>query len=478
MRRLPPLLVLLAAALLLAACAAPAPTTAAPTAAHTLTATPHPTATPQPPTASPTPTATPSPTPLPAGLGDLLGQLPAAWATNATYTPATPVELARLAQDLGVEPAKLGQVYRVEAENGAVFWASAETGQTYAIRQVSDYWKYENGEKIDVPAHKEAVEVEKAINDPVEFSHWGDGQVVKVKYADGHEGWLYLNEQGEWAKIYESGFDYEFLSQVARHFEEVKGKTIKEWIGLNMGGGTSKSVIDLEHIRKHPEISWWHVKVGGIFAGAGWVKLVDGGSGLVIVEAFPKYDRNKGENDITLIPIWIGEEKEDRWQSLIGGTDDGRVWFMGDEGDLDSRNKQVVEKIFGDENLGKTMLVGVEIYDVADKMLANNGKQVAHTDSQHLNFELSPKAVELIREGKLTTWGMWFASLPKEEQEALLASSERGKGILPWIVFEDTEKLEALLEKYPLPEKPVGFVASTVKVQTGIQPTLGEWIYP
>ena len=86
--------------------------------------------------------------------------------------------------------------------------------------------------------------------------------------------------------------------------------------------------------------------------------------------------------------------------------------------------------------------------------------------------------VKLIQERKLNDWGLRFASLPKEEQKALLASSERGEGILPWIVFEDTEKLEELLEKYPLPEKPVGFVASTVKVQTGIQPTLGEWIYP
>ena len=476
MRRLTALLAFVTLALLLAACAAPAP---ASTPAPSPSPTPWPTATPQPPTATPTATLSPSPTPLPAGLGDLLGQLHAAWATNATYTPATPVELARLAQDLGVEPAKLGQVYRVEAENGAVFWASAETGQTYAERQVPAYWKYENGEKVDVPAHEEAVIVEEAINNPREFAHWGDGKVVKVKYEDGHEGWLYRNEQGEWAKIYESGFDYEFLSQVAKHFEEVKGKTIKEWVGLNMGGGTFGAITDLDRIRSHPEVSWWEAAFKGVLAGAEWVKLSDGENGFVVVEAFLKYDRNRGENDVILVPVWVGMEEAGKWQSLIGGTADGRIWFVGDDGRMDSGKEKIVERVFSDENFGKTMLMDLEVYGEPEKIVKEFENDVgAKSDNPHAYFVLSPAVIKLVKERKLSDWGMWFASLPKEEQEALLASSEKGKGILPWIVFEDTEKLEALLEKYPLPEKPVGFVASNVALYSHHKDAFGVWIFP
>ncbi len=452
-------------ALLLAACVAP-PAPPSPTSSATSTRQP----TTRPPTSTATATAvsTPTSTPLPPGLREWLPRLQAKWGVAATFAPATPRDVERL----GVG----GSLYRLELESGGVVWVS-ERGEMYAVRPVPAHWRYERGERIEVPAHEELVEVVEFVHDLVEFSHWGDGRVVRVRYEDGHEGWMYLDEQGQWAKIYESGFDYEFLSEIERHFEEVKGTTIEEWVGLNMGGGTFGAVTDLDRIRSHPEVSWWEAAFHGVFAGSGWVKLSEGGSGFVVVEAFFKYDRERGENDMILIPVWVGAEKDGQWQSLIGGTE-GRIWFMGDKGDLNSQDSQVVAKIFDDENLGKAIFVGLEVYDAADMMITNNGKRVAQVGGKYRNAVLNLEVVTLIQEGKLTTWGMWFAGLPQEEQEALLASSERGKGILPWIVFEDTEKLEELLQRYPLPKRPVGFVASTIDVNTRIQPSLGQWVFP
>ncbi len=136
-------LVLSLPVLLLAACAAP-PVQSSPTARATPTR--RPTSRPPTPTITATAVGMPTPTPLPPGLREWLPRLQAEWGVGATFAPATPSEVARL----GAE----GPLYRLELENGAVFWVS-ERGEMYAVRSVPAYWRYERGERIEVPAHEE-----------------------------------------------------------------------------------------------------------------------------------------------------------------------------------------------------------------------------------------------------------------------------------------------------------------------------------
>ena len=477
MRRLTALLMLLTAALLLTACAAPHLT---PALTATRTATLRPTATPQPPTATPTATFTPSPTPLPAGLGDLLGQLHTVWATNATYTPATPEQVAQLAKDLGVEPAKLGQVYRVKAENGAVFWASEETGQTYAERQVPAYWKYENGEKVDVPAHEEAVTVEEAINDPVEFSHWGDGQVVKVKYEDGGEGWLYLNEQGKWAKIYESGFDPELWGDWERHFKEVTGKTIEEWIdGVNMHN-LYQSKIDLESVYKYDK-AWQQNRYIGIFGGIERVHTEKWGNFIVMNLVYPMYDKNDGHNKVVYVPLVIAKEKDNGdvvdLSSRMALVNHGNVLvggFQFDGGVLDFERDDIW-KVFSDDNFGKRINVWIIDFIDLQKILDNNGFAWGSDleNKLHTNLKLNEQLIEFYRNN--ADYAKWFAGLPIEVQQKLV---EKIGGRLPVAVSESDSTVQEVLSQYPIKEgdRIVGFF---VGIGGDLEnKNFGSWIVP
>ncbi|HFC09077.1 MAG TPA: hypothetical protein ENJ54_04355 [Chloroflexi bacterium] len=342
MRRLTALLVLFAAALLLAACAAPAPT---PAPAALPSPTPQPTATPQPLTATPTPTATPSPTPLPAGLGDLLGQLRAAWSTNPTYAPATAEQVTQLAKDLGIEPAKLGQVYRVEAGNGAVFWASAETGQTYAIRQVPDASKMENlqgllGLENTQKAVKGGEEV-LAVKEVAELERWGK----VVRGEDGH-WWQWDEKKGAWEKVPYSGFDPEVRVEVVERFLTLKGYTnVEEAVTDFIENHGGKYYVDFG-LRQHDVDTFDKAHfVGFAFArpmnmGTGWLRVeMDGGKevdALAIFAGFPVRDRSRvrtGEPRLMVVPVVIGFYDENgRWWDTVG-----RLYGMSNAAVLDSK---------------------------------------------------------------------------------------------------------------------------------------------
>ena len=297
MRRLTALLVLLTAALLLPACAAPAPT----------------------------------PTPLPAGLGDLLGQLRAAWAANATYTPATPEQVAQLAKDLGIEPAKLGQVYRVEAENGAVFWASAETGQTYAIRQVPDASKMENlqgllGLENTQKALKGGEEV-LAVKEVAELERWDK----VVRGEDGH-WWQWNEKKGAWEKVPYSGFDPEVRVEVVERFLVLKGyANVEEAVTDFIENHGGKYYVDFG-LRQHDVDTFDKAHfVGFAFArpmnmGTGWLRVeMDEGKevdALAIYAGFPVRDRSQvrtGEPRLMVVPVVIGFYDENgRWLDTVG----------------------------------------------------------------------------------------------------------------------------------------------------------------
>ncbi len=320
---------------LLAACA-PAVAVPTPTPAIATTTAAPPTATLLP-SPTPTPTAVPTPTatPLPPGLARLLNALESTWGVKAesiTTTAASAAETAQLAKALGVEADSLGQVYKVEAA-GATFYASAETGKSYAIRQVPAYFKYEMGKEVDAPAHAEGVEVVRLVDDPTEFSHWGEGQVAAVRYADGQEGWMYV-EDGEWQKIYESGFDYEAIYQASVRFLEATGKiapgaTVTPEQVQALLREVGKQYLDEESYFKmkgrwsagayvDESAPWWPSKLFGVNLGPMWVRVeTKNGEKVNVLVGYlgEPYDK---KGDLAVIPIAWGFEKNGEWQNLFG----------------------------------------------------------------------------------------------------------------------------------------------------------------
>jgi len=355
-----PLLVLL----LLAACAAPprplgegrgegGSATASPTPLPP-TATPQPTATP---TAAPPPTATP----LPAPVAPLLRQLESGWGLTAEqveYAPASEAEAAHLAELAGVQAGDLGAVFKVKTAEGNLFWATEREG-AFAVRQVAAYERYENGRPVAVPAHEEAVAVKRMLADPTEFGHWNRGQVVEVETAEG-TGWYYPGEKGEWEKIYESGFDYEFLSRLAAHFKEVTGVDYRDWAEGKMGGGISPARLDIEQLHRYNKRQWATGRYTGFYLGSGWVHSSEGNF-LTVVEAFPMWNRETKHNETALVPVVVGEERNGQWQALIGEAlnADGSlrgIEFVGDNGRLQPTRERMESIFENDDSTAKTAL--------------------------------------------------------------------------------------------------------------------------
>ncbi len=481
MRRL---LCLAAFAALLAGCA---PAAAAPTPTASIpTATPAPPTATLPPSPTPTPTAVPTPTatPLPRGLARLLNALASTWGVSGesiTTTAASAEETAQLAEALGVEADSLGQVYKVEAA-GATFYASAETGKSYAIRQAPAYFKYEMGKEVDVPAHAEGVEVVRLVDEPTEFSHWGEGKVVEVVYANGEHGWIYQGENGEWQKIYESGFDYEFLSRLVEHFKEVTGKDYRDWAEGVMGGGISPARLDIEQVHRRDKAQWVTAKYIGFHVGAGWVHREEGNF-LVEVEAFPMWNRDKGRNETALIPVLVGVEQNGEWNDLIGRelNLDGSLRGLplsGDEDSIEPSEENLVGILLNDVNIGKAELAKIVVYMDKNGTVRLGGKGIDDKEAAKYGyvFRVSEFQVILLKAG-FPDWAVWFGNLPVEEQIELMKVI-RQRGMLPVAVYEDDPALEESLQRRGQTRNgPAGFFVWGLDLFDGFFDKSG-WSYP
>jgi len=488
MPRTPRLVLPLLVLLLLAACAAPprpleegrgegGSATASPTPLPP-TATPRPTPTATP-TAAPPPTATPLPTPV----APVLRQLESSWGLGAEqvqYAPASEAETAHLAELAGVQAGDLGAVFKVKTAEGSQFWATEREG-AFAVRQVAAYERYENGQPVAVPAHEEAVVVKRMLDDPTEFGHWNGGKVVEVETAEG-TGWYYPGEKGEWEKIYESGFDYEFLSRLAAHFKEVTGVDYRDWAEGKMGKNTAPARLQMQYVYSEGGSQYWaRVKYIGFHLGAGWIHTAEGNF-LTEVEAFPMYNHQTRRNETALVPVLVGKEINGQWYSLMGRRVRGDyqpIQFTGENGYIEPTQTNVVSILTNDKNLGKEIMILIAGYINAEQTLQHEGKTVNDKVAQKYGYNslLSEGVLDLLRQ-KFPDWASWFGSLPKEDQERLMQAI-RQHGMLPVAVFENDPALEEMMQQYPVEKRPVGLLPWEVKVKAlHRNPYWGKWILP
>ncbi len=354
-------------ALPLAACDQKTPPTFTPTPAPptaTATASPSPTITP-----SPTATLPPTPTPLPPGLGWLLPALTRAWhPAELQVAPAPAEETARLAAALEVSPEDLGQVYRVEAD-GTVFYASAETGQSYALRQKPDVSNrpelnglagVENMTALD--GSDEVLTVERVR----ELNRWG-----KVIDAGDAHLWRWNEEENAWEKVPFSGYDPETRLAVVEHFLEVTGYPDMDTAAKAFLAKGYKSFPDVgidpyyaEMLLADKEYSIGLDGGHGMNLGAGWLHTELQASGkkvdaLVIYLAYPSR-----HDDAFVVPV-VGFFEDGVWKDTMTRIRNVPNGYVMDKDGFPIRNEEgerlflpiddpeLIEALFAEEdNLG------------------------------------------------------------------------------------------------------------------------------